>query len=303
MKPSISKGIIFALVTSIISGVSIFYNKYAAIQGMDSTIFNILKNGGVAIILSILLIPSRKIQLFKTITTKDWIKLVLIGLIGGSIPFILFFEGLKYVPAPTANLVQKTLFIWVAIMAVPFLKEKLSLLQILGYGVVIYVNFLFGGITPLKSSSGIFLILGATLLWAVENIIAKISLKTIDSTLLAWARMTLGVLFMIIFAVSQNKLGQLSLLTPTKLMPIVISIALLSSYVCSWYYALKHAPATMVSSILVLATLITTLLNSVFITHNFTQAQALSSLLLLLGVGVIILKSHKNLTSIEIQKI
>ncbi|OGG12654.1 hypothetical protein A3D77_04015 [Candidatus Gottesmanbacteria bacterium RIFCSPHIGHO2_02_FULL_39_11] len=296
MNINYKKGIVLAFITAVISGFSIFYNKFAVIGGMDSTVFNIIKNGGVAIIFSGIIIFSKNRNRFKNLTKKDWIKLLLIGIIGGSIPFILFFEGLKLIPAASANILQKTLFIWIALLAIPILKEKLNFLQIIGYLLIIYANFFLGGFQGFSTSIGTWLILTATIFWAIENVIAKITLKNIDPLLVGWARMTFGVLVMILFALSQNKLGQFSLLTPAKVMPILISILFLTGYVLTWYKALKNAPATLVSSILVFATSITTILSSLFITHTFPNSGFVTAFLLLLGILVISIFSSKNIT-------
>ena len=296
MNINYKKGIVLAFITAVISGFSIFYNKFAVIGGMDSTVFNIIKNGGVAIIFSGIIIFSKNRNRFKNLTKKDWIKLLLIGIIGGSIPFILFFEGLKLIPAASANILQKTLFIWIALLAIPILKEKLNFLQIIGYLLIIYANFFLGGFQGFSTSIGTWLILTATIFWAIENVIAKITLKNIDPLLVGWARMTFGVLVMILFALSQNKLGQFSLLTPAKVMPILISILFLTGYVLTWYKALKNASATLVSSILVFATSITTILSSLFITHTFPNSGFVTAFLLLLGILVISIFSSKNIT-------
>ena len=51
---NIKKGIFLALLTAGVSGISIYYNKLVIVS-MEPLIFNILKNGGVAIILSMIL--------------------------------------------------------------------------------------------------------------------------------------------------------------------------------------------------------------------------------------------------------
>lgn len=290
------KGIILALVTAVISGFSIFYNKFALISGMDSTVFNIIKNGGVAIIFTSIIIFSNNRSKLRQLTKKDWIRLFIIGLIGGSIPFILFFEGLKHIPAASANILQKTLFIWIALFAIPILKEKINFVQIVGYLLIIYANFFLGGFQGFSFSTGTWFILIATVFWAIENVIAKITLKNVDPLIVGWARMSFGVILMILFAFSQNKLGQFSLLTPSKVAPILISVLFLTGYVLSWYSALKKAPATLVSSILVLATSITTILSSIFVTHMFPNIQAVTLILLLLGIAAISIFSSKNTT-------
>ena len=52
-------------------------------------------------------------------------------------PFILFFTGLAQASAPSAAFIHKTLFVWVALLAVPFLGERLGWLQLAALGVLL----------------------------------------------------------------------------------------------------------------------------------------------------------------------
>ena len=283
------KGIIFALITAIISGFSIFYNKLVITKGIDPLIFNIIKNGGVALILSCFLLTFTERKKIFTLKPSQWKKLLAIGFIGGFVPFVLYFEGLKSVASTNANLIHKTLFIWVAMMAVPILKEKLSILQIMGYLLVAWSNLFIGGFTSFSGNSGEIMILAATLLWSVENIIAKIALKDIESGIVTWGRMFIGSIFMILLAITQNKLILITRLNPSQVLPIAGSILLLTGYVYFWFKALKFAPATIVTSVLILATPITNILSAIFITHNLPQIQIVNALFTLFGLTLITL--------------
>lgn len=287
MTVKIKSGIIFALLTAIISGFSIFYNKLLIVKGLDPLTFNILKNSGVAIILSllVLMLPQRK-NLAK-LSNKTWGRLFLIGLIGGSIPFILFFEGLKIVPAINANIIQKSLFIWVAATALPILGEKLSKWQVIGYLIIAWSNLFLGGFTGLKLNSGEFMILLATFFWTAEVILAKITLKDTDNLIVSWGRMFFGSIFLVIIAGVSGKLPLLLKVNPDQLMAIAGSIILLTGYVTFWFRALKFAPATVVTSVLILATPITNILSAIFITHTFPQVQILNLLGTTIGILLI----------------
>jgi len=288
------KGITYALLAAFISGISIFYNKLVVVKGIDSTIFNIIKNGGVAIIISTLIISSSSRKVFLAGLSKNFILLLAVGLIGGSIPFVLFFDGLKIVPAISASLIQKTLFLWVALLAVLILKEKISPIQILGYLLIFASNFLIGGFKGFEANYGELMILFATIFWSVENIIAKIALGKIDFKLVIWGRMFLGVTLLIGYAALTNKLGLLSKLTPNQFLPILGSIALLTGYVLSWYKALSLAPATVVTAILILATPITNLLTAVFVTRTFNVIQGVNLILSIVGILIITLVTKYN---------
>lgn len=288
MDRKISQGIFFALVTAAISGFAIFYNKLVLVAGIDSLIFNILKNGGAAMVLSVLVFTSSKNK--KSIVAvfpRQWRNLLLIGLVGGSVPFFLFFEGLRTVSAPHAAIIHKTLFVWVAIMALPLLQEKLSLVQIIGYLFIVYGNFVLGGFSGFHMGRGEWMILTATLLWAGETIIAKKILPDTGSLLLGWGRMFFGTIFLVIFALLQGRLGLFASIEVGHITAIGGSILLLTSYVMSWYFALRSAPAVIVTSVLVLSTPITTLLSALFITQTLSSPQLTSTLFMTAGVAMV----------------
>lgn len=290
MREKTKIGIISAIVAATISGFSIFYNKLVIINGLDPLIFNILKNGGVAVILSILLFSLPQRKNLKNLSGKTWKKLFIIGLIGGSIPFVLFFEGLRTAPAINANLIQKSLFIWVTAAAIPLLGEKLSLWQVVGFSLVALSNLFIGGFTGFKFSQGELMILLATFFWTIEVIVAKITLKNTDNLIVSWGRMFMGSIFLILIAVVWGKLPLLFQVGPNQLMAVLGSILLLSCYVTFWFKALKHAPVSVVTAVLILATPITNILSALFITHTFPQVQFLN----LIGtlVGILLIKNE-----------
>lgn len=299
MSERIKKGIFFSLLTAAISGFSIFYNKMIVVKGIDPLTFNLIKNGGVAFLLSLLLFSSpNRGRLFK-LPLSQWRRLLLIGFVGGGIPFILFFEGLRQVSALNANLIHKTLFIWVAALAIPFLGEMLNTWQIIGYLLVVWSNFFLGGFSGFTGSLGEVMILIATILWSIENIIAKITLKETKSTIVAWGRMFFGSLILFIIAAMQNKLPLLIKLTPNQIIIISGSILLLAAYVITWYKALQFAPATIVSSVLILATPITNILTTIFITQKLPGVQFINFIITSLGIGLITVLIPKSLNKNE----
>ena len=118
----IRTGLLLAAATALISGISIFLNSYAVKALPDAGLFTTLKNGFAAAALFAVAVPVLRMRR-QTLTinrqTVGW--LTVIGIIGGSIPFLLFFTGLSIASAPSAAFIQKTLFVWVALLAVPFL--------------------------------------------------------------------------------------------------------------------------------------------------------------------------------------
>lgn len=292
MNESIKKGIFFALLTATISGFSIFYNKLVISKGIDASIFNIIKNGGVAFILSLLLLFSKRRKSVVTFSLKQWGWLVIIGIIGGGFPFILYFEGLKSVSAVNATLIHKSMFIWVTLLAIPLLGERLNIWQIIGFAAIAWSNLFIGGFNGFKANLGEIMILASTIFWSMEFIVAKRALGGIDSQIVAWGRMTLGLVILSGAVIFQNKLPLLFSLPANQLLPILGSIILLTGYVLTWYKALQLAPATVVTSILIIATPITNLLSAAFITHNLSTIQLTNLIFTTFGIILILFFVH-----------
>jgi drug/metabolite transporter (DMT)-like permease len=263
------KGIYLVLLTAIISGFSSFLNKF----GMQAVAKNayqyaMLKNVIVALVLSWIILSPVIWSKLKRISKGDWSKLVLIGLVGGSIPFLLFFQGLSMTSSINAAFIHKTLFIWVIILAWPVLKERVTKLQFLALATLFIGNVIFLGLRGMSWGYAETIILLATILWSVENIIAKIVLKNVDALVLAWARMFFGSIFLFGFLTITNNVSGLLDLSVNQFGWLVLMGVFLLGYIATWYSALKRLPVTVVASFLVIASPITTLLNSIFITHT-----------------------------------
>ena len=95
-------------------------------------------------------------------------------MIGGSVPFVLFFEGLARAEATQAAFIQKTLVVWVALLAVPLLRERFGLPHALAICLLIAGQaWLAGSAGTVVFGTGEAMILAATLLWAVEVVLVK----------------------------------------------------------------------------------------------------------------------------------
>jgi drug/metabolite transporter (DMT)-like permease len=293
MDKKIKIGITLALSTAVISGVVNFLSKVSVTVLKDATLFTFLKNSIVAILLIGIILAFRKWQEIKALNKKSWINLLLIGAIGGSLPFILYFQGLTHTSALTAGFIHKTLFIWVAILAVGFLKEKIGRLQIGALILFLGGNLLLGGFQNFHFGKGELMILAATFLWAIENIIAKKTLKDVSSLTVASARMVFGSVILLTVVGFSGKLTLISNLSPVQWLWTLIPSMLLLGYVLTWYSALKILPATVVASLLVPATFITTVLSTIFLKKPLTSLNNLSGVLVVSAI-VILIASFKQ---------
>lgn len=283
-----NKGTYLAFATAIISGFAVFFNKFVIGFWQNSSVYATAKNLIVALFLISVILLLKKLPELKRLTKKQWIQLVIIGLIGGSVPFLLFFKALTITSAVNAAFLHKTLFIWVALIAVPLLKEKINALQFIALGILFSGVYLF--LLPNKFSMGYGETLAfiATLLWAIENVFAKIILKNISSLAVAWGRMFFGSIFLLSFLLATGNIGGLFMIDTTGIGLLFLTGLLLFGYVITWYSALKHAPATVVSSILVLALPITALLDN--------RVLIMPTILIILGV-LLVSKFYERIRS------
>lgn len=290
-----TKGMYLALATAIISGVSIFINKFAVASFDSPLLFTATKNFGVGLLIIGILFATSKWKKIKYLNKREILYLILIGIIGGSIPFYLFFTGLSLIPAVNGAIIQKTLVFWVALLAIPLLKEKLTRTQAVAVLLLFISNFFIGGFKGFKFSQGELFVLIATIFWAIENIIAKKILSTVDSDIVAGARMGFGSIILLFAATISvpSGLSKITTLNSTQLFWMVLTLITLLAYVMSWYRALKFAPAITVTSVLVAGTLITNILSAIFITHTWSTLMAIQTGFILLGLTIFYLSIKK----------
>lgn len=257
-----STGIGLALGTALISGVAIFLNSYAVREMSDAALFTTLKNGVAALcLLAIALLAVRRPQL-RPMTRRSWVGVALVGVIGGSVPFLLFFTGLAMASAPSAAFIHKTLFVWVALLAVPFLGERLGWLQIGALGALLASQLLITPPNGVTWGTGETMIVAATLLWAVEVVVARRLLGRVDPLVLGVGRLGIGLVILVGYLGFTGRLPLIAELSAAQWTWVLVTGVVLAGYVGTWLAALSRAPATVVASVLVLGAPITALLDA-----------------------------------------
>jgi drug/metabolite transporter (DMT)-like permease len=277
------RGLLLVFLTAIISGFSIFINKFS-LASIEPSLFTFLKNLIVGIFLISIIFLAKDFSSIKALTKKQWLKLTSIGLIGGSIPFVLFFKGLSLASAASSGFIHKTLFIFATIFALTLLKEKLNKKIVLAAILLLAGNFLLLKLTSFTFGLGEFLILIATVFWALENVISKHTLKELSGNVVAFGRMFFGSLFILIYLAFTNKLTLISTLSLQSFTWIIITSVFLLLYVITYYNGLKYVKVSTATSILLLGSPITTILALTFTDATLALTQFIGILLILTGI-------------------
>lgn len=283
-----NKGINYATLTALVSGVSIFLNKFAVAVVKPPIYFTGTKNLAVGIMLLGFILVTRKWRLLLRLSSKELTILLSIAVIGGTIPFYLFFTGLATVSALTAGFLQKTLVIWIAFMAVSIFKEKMSMYHYLGIGLIIIGNFITVGTSSFVFSTGEWMILGSSFFWAIEYVIAKKALESLDPDLVSFFRLGIGSL-LLLGAGYFSGAGYVINYSLESYLWLFLTAILLLVYVSLWYRALKFAPVITVAVILSLSTIVTSFLSAIFVSQSISTLVTAQNALVTAGAGVFML--------------
>jgi drug/metabolite transporter (DMT)-like permease len=256
-----------ALVTATISGFAVFLNGYAVKRFDDATVYTTAKNGVAGLLLVLLAIPvlraaPRRGPAGRPRSAAHWLALVAVAAVGGSVAFVLFFEGLARASSTQAAFIHKTLVVWVALLAVPLLRERLSWAHWAAIGLLIAGQLMLAGDAGTVSfGAGEAMILAATLLWAVEVVFVKRMLEELAAPTLAAARLGLGTLLLLGFVALSGRFGELAALGSEQWAWALLTGVVLAGYVATWYAALARAQAVDVTAVLVLGAVVTALLD------------------------------------------
>ena len=261
-------GVLLALVTATISGFAVFLSGYAVKRFDDATVYTTAKNAVAGALLVLVALPllTSSSQVGRVAprprSGPQWAALLAVGVVGGSVPFVLFFEGLARASSTQAAFIHKTLVIWVALLAVPLLRERLAWPHFAAIGLLVAGQAVIAGDAgTIAIGAGELMILAATLLWAIEVVFVKRLLESLAAPTLAAARLGIGTALLLAYVALSGRWSELASLGTTEWGWALLTGLLLAGYVATWYAALARAQAVDVTAVLVLAAVVTAFLD------------------------------------------
>ena len=273
-------GIALAAVTAVISGFSVFVNGYGVGHFDDSTTYTTAKNLVAAVVITAVFLGQRRhprrglerhLAAVPAAPTHPAIgerrrvaSLIAIAVIGGSIPFVLFFEGLARVSSSDAAFIHKTLVAWVAVLGVVVLRERVAVPHLAAVALILigYAG-MAGGIGFPEVGDGELLILAATLCWSVEVVIARSLLRCgVPALTVSTWRMGGGIVLLIGWAFARGAIDDLVGLSAAQWWWVLLTGLFLSAYVLTWHQALARAQAVDVTAVLATGAVLTAMLDT-----------------------------------------
>jgi drug/metabolite transporter (DMT)-like permease len=261
------QGLGLAFAAACVSGVTVFLNGYAVKHvHVPAVAYTTLKNLVAAVVLGGLAASASRLRADtprRAASGAGWLALAFVGIAGGGLAFALFFEGLAKTSSTDAAFTQKSLVVWVVLLAVPLLHERVGPAQLVAVALLVAGSVeLAGGVGGLSAGKGELLILAATLIWAVEVILVKGLLAWLSPLAIGVARMGVGTATLFAWLALTGRTGSIAHLGAAAWSWVVLTGGLLAVYVGVWFAALRRAQAVDVTAVLVFGAFLTALLDT-----------------------------------------
>lgn len=254
-------GYSFAVLNAIISGVAIYVNSKGVKTFADSTLYTALKNAvvGVVLLVALFFIAGARTEL-RRLNRRQVALLIVVALIGGSVAYALNFRGLQISTPVTAALVDHMQFLYVALFAAVFLKERFGPAIWLALG-VLFVGLSFGvKVNAVRWDAGVAFLVAAALMFALDFVVIKFLLRSVSMLTVMLFKMTLGSALLVGYVAATGHLGAVGHLSATQWGFVLATGILLLAFTITSIAGLRHASATAVIAIGAGSPIITTLL-------------------------------------------
>ena len=291
------RGYLFALLSMVISGVAIYVNADAVKGFPDSTLYTALKNGvaGLALLAPLAVSGARRRDL-KGLSRRQAVLLAAVALIGGSVPYALYFRGLQLSTPVTASLIDHAQFLLVALTALAVLRERL------GAGVWVSLVVLFAGLSAglaadaVKLDAGVPFLAAGTVLFAADFVLMKYLLGGVPPYVVMLFKLGLGSALLLAFTAITGHAGMAARLSLLQWGYVLVTGLVLLGFTAASVAGLRHASATAVTAIPAGSPLVTTLLVMVSRGGSLSPARVLGLLLVLVSLVALFILGRRRET-------
>ena len=127
--------IIYALLGAIMASAGTIFAKLG-LKGVDANLLTAVRGIVMALIVSLAALSFGKLTAISSLSTKQWIFVILSGL-GGALSWIFFYQALSVGPTVAVTVIDKLSITFTAILAVIVLAEGITLQAGIGLGLVV----------------------------------------------------------------------------------------------------------------------------------------------------------------------
>lgn len=283
-------GYVAAIAAAVISGVSIYVNARTVKTFSDPVLYTAIKDGfvGLVLLVPLLFLPSQR-AVYRRLSRRTWLWLIAIAVTGGSVPFALDFTGLSLTTAATGAVLNHLQFVFVALLAAVFLRERIRPVMWFAFVVLLLGTLLGTDLGALNWNGGAVLILLSSVFFAVDFVIAKYLLRGLPTLTVMTARMTMGTALLFLYVLAIGHLGEILQLSAPQWGLAALTGFLLLLFTVATFTAIRHASVSTVLAIGAASPIITTLLQVGFEGKLALNPIDLAGLALIVAAAVAVL--------------
>lgn len=278
-----NKGILLALAGAVLYGTIPIFGKIAV------TIFSPLFITFVVpalVAFSLFIIVIIKKDVIKNVPKKNALWIVAIGFFA-ALGSLFSFQGLSLGKASDAGFLLQFEVFFAAIFAYFFLKEKLSFRQIIGIALMILGAYIFTFKTTFSFSIANILFLSASFVWGINTVIVRKQLERFSPLHIAFGRYLISSIILFSFAASSFS-ENVKKVTIENILLLFLYAVVIAGLVLLFYNALKYIKAAEVSSLQVIAPIITALISIVFLEEHLGTGSLIGGTIIFLGLLLMI---------------
>lgn len=233
---------------------------------------------------------NRKSEVENYITRKEYFILFLTAIFGSFIAPALYLSGLFRITAVNAALLANAEIIFIIILGVLFLKEKVNKKDALGF-VFLLIGAIFLSTNNLQNLSfnqslfGSILVISASFFWSMDTILSKFLSHKRNIIFITALKTSIGGLILLIVSLIMG----LSFYLPLDKLPLLLFIGLvcLSFSLPLIYYAIRIIGSTRTGSIFSLSSLFGAITAFVALGEPLTASQLSFGILMIAGVYIL----------------
>lgn len=295
------QGIIFSLIASLSLGIVGIVDKLGTLQSSSPFLFSsqsLLFSLFFTTIFALVYFKGLPVRSIKNISFSSWGLIILVGILASGL-FILFrFLGLTQSTGTFATLSQVITTSLTALLAWVFLKERLSKIFWILFAVIIFSMYFVsvGKIAIASIKDGDLLIILGTFFLATANILTRSVVQKVDPVLVSVGRAFIGFIFLFLVGLFFIKNGGIF---DSLTIWVVLSGLLWSIMIITFNLAIKKIGITLVTSILMMASIITMALEYSLLGYQFTEIQVIAALVgVASGVAIIFASGNPKLSKV-----
>lgn len=280
-----NKGVFLALASAVLSGTIPIFGKITV------TIFSpIFVTFVIPAIVAVLLgqIAILKKEVVKNLAKKNALWILVIGFFA-ALGSLFSFHGLSIGRASDAGFLLQFEVLFASILAFIFLKEKLSLSQIIGLFLMILGGFAITIEKTFSFSTANILFLMTSFVWAINTVIVKRQVKNFSPTFLAYGRYFVSSIILFSFSVSSFGENIKKITLPNAFLLLSYGLVIVG-LILLLYNALKYVKTAEAISCQLLSPILTALISFFFLKESLEIGRIVAGGIVLIGLFLMIQK-------------